>query len=331
MVFGFPLTETERREKFVRFLGLEKTLDLVRSHFISFLDSERREEFVRFLESEKTRDAVKSQFISFLHSDEGKKLSVELLKQALADRELAPIIKGAETSLKNLAAEQVASFQTDAEMKLKESAASHTVELERKARKAAQDIAGQANRVYQDLRDHVSLHQAEMERKARKAAQDIADRADLVYQDVRDHLSLYQAKIAEAVREQLPILIRKEIERVHQDVRDRLAVSELIRKEIERHERSRSLPEEMEEEHIPDSSLNPVFLKRVDSLELSARSASSLKNSNIVYIGDLVQMNEEEMLHITNFGPKSLNEIKEVLAQMGLHLGMEVPGWPPTT
>src|SRR5258706_353903 len=54
-----------------------------------------------------------------------------------------------------------------------------------------------------------------------------------------------------------------------------------------------------------------------------------LKNDNIVYIGDLVQKSEAEMLRTPNFGRKSLNEIKEVLAQMGLHLGMEVPGWPP--
>jgi hypothetical protein len=55
------------------------------------------------------------------------------------------------------------------------------------------------------------------------------------------------------------------------------------------------------------------------------RSANCLKNDNIVYIGDLVQKSEAEMLRTPNFGRKSLNEIKEVLAQMGLHLGMEVP------
>ena len=55
------------------------------------------------------------------------------------------------------------------------------------------------------------------------------------------------------------------------------------------------------------------------------RSANCLKNDNIVYIGDLVQKTEEEMLRTPNFGRKSLNEIKEVLAQMGLHLGMEIP------
>ena len=73
----------------------------------------------------------------------------------------------------------------------------------------------------------------------------------------------------------------------------------------------------------------PAFLKKVDELELSVRSANCLKNDNIVYIGDLVQKTEAEMLRTPNFGRKSLNEIKEVLAQMGLHLGMEVPGWPP--
>ena len=73
----------------------------------------------------------------------------------------------------------------------------------------------------------------------------------------------------------------------------------------------------------------PAFLKKVDELELSVRSANCLKNDNIVYIGDLVQKTEAEMLRTPNFGRKSLNEIKEVLAQMGLHLGMDVPGWPP--
>ena len=67
----------------------------------------------------------------------------------------------------------------------------------------------------------------------------------------------------------------------------------------------------------------------MDELELSVRSANCLKNDNIVYIGDLVQKTEAEMLRTPNFGRKSLNEIKEVLASMGLHLGMEVPNWPP--
>ncbi|PPR66491.1 MAG: DNA-directed RNA polymerase subunit alpha, partial [Alphaproteobacteria bacterium MarineAlpha1_Bin1] len=66
-----------------------------------------------------------------------------------------------------------------------------------------------------------------------------------------------------------------------------------------------------------------------DELELSVRSANCLKNDNIIYIGDLVQKTESEMLRTPNFGRKSLNEIKEVLTQMGLHLGMEVVEWPP--
>jgi DNA-directed RNA polymerase subunit alpha len=86
---------------------------------------------------------------------------------------------------------------------------------------------------------------------------------------------------------------------------------------------------EQAEVAIPDLAFNPAFLKKVDELELSVRSANCLKNDNIVYIGDLVQKTEAEMLRTPNFGRKSLNEIKEVLAQMGLHLGMEVPGWPP--
>ncbi len=74
---------------------------------------------------------------------------------------------------------------------------------------------------------------------------------------------------------------------------------------------------------------NVALLKKVDELELSVRSANCLKNDNIVYIGDLIQKSEAEMLRTPNFGRKSLNEIKEVLATMGLHLGMDVPNWPP--
>jgi DNA-directed RNA polymerase subunit alpha len=74
---------------------------------------------------------------------------------------------------------------------------------------------------------------------------------------------------------------------------------------------------------------NPALLKKVDELELSVRSANCLKNDNIVYIGDLIQKTEAEMLRTPNFGRKSLNEIKEVLAALGLHLGMDVPDWPP--
>lgn len=73
---------------------------------------------------------------------------------------------------------------------------------------------------------------------------------------------------------------------------------------------------------------NVNLLKRVDDLELSVRSMNCLRNDNIVYIGDLVQKTENEMLRTPNFGRKSLNEIKEVLSQMGLYLGMQVSGWP---
>ncbi len=74
---------------------------------------------------------------------------------------------------------------------------------------------------------------------------------------------------------------------------------------------------------------NRNLLRRIEELELSVRSANCLKNENVVYIGDLIQKTEAEMLRTPNFGRKSLNEIKEVLAQVGLRLGMEVPNWPP--
>jgi DNA-directed RNA polymerase subunit alpha len=85
-------------------------------------------------------------------------------------------------------------------------------------------------------------------------------------------------------------------------------------------------PSERDDEELP---FNKNLLRKVDELELSVRSANCLKNDNIIYIGDLVQKTESEMLRTPNFGRKSLNEIKEVLSQMGLHLGMEIPNWPP--
>jgi DNA-directed RNA polymerase subunit alpha len=86
---------------------------------------------------------------------------------------------------------------------------------------------------------------------------------------------------------------------------------------------------EMREKTTVEPEFNANLLRRVDELELSVRSANCLKNDNILYIGDLVQKTESEMLRTPNFGRKSLNEIKEVLSQMGLHLGMHVPNWPP--
>ena len=83
------------------------------------------------------------------------------------------------------------------------------------------------------------------------------------------------------------------------------------------------------EEIEDDLPFNRNLLRKVEELELSVRSANCLKNDNIIYIGDLVQKSEQEMLRTPNFGRKSLNEIKEVLASMALSLGMAVTGWPP--
>jgi len=80
---------------------------------------------------------------------------------------------------------------------------------------------------------------------------------------------------------------------------------------------------------VAEPAFNKNLLKKVDELELSVRSMNCLKNDNIIYIGDLVQKSESEMLRTPNFGRKSLNEIKEVLNSMSLFLGMEIPNWPP--
>ncbi len=87
--------------------------------------------------------------------------------------------------------------------------------------------------------------------------------------------------------------------------------------------------ETVKETKSSEPEFNRNLLKRVEELELSVRSMNCLKNDNIIYIGDLVQKTEPEMLRTPNFGRKSLNEIKEVLNNMSLYLGMEVPNWPP--
>ena len=86
---------------------------------------------------------------------------------------------------------------------------------------------------------------------------------------------------------------------------------------------------DIRDEDEDELEFNPLLLKKVDELELSVRSANCLKNDNIVYIGDLIQKTEAGMLRTPNFGRKSLNEIKEVLTSMQLHLGMDVTEWPP--
>ncbi|MCX7338722.1 MAG: DNA-directed RNA polymerase subunit alpha [Alphaproteobacteria bacterium] len=91
-------------------------------------------------------------------------------------------------------------------------------------------------------------------------------------------------------------------------------------------EEPKSAEKKDSKEELP---FNRNLLKKVDELELSVRSANCLKNENIFYIGDLVQKSDNDMLKTPNFGRKSLNEIKEVLSQMGLGFGMVIPNWPP--
>lgn len=86
------------------------------------------------------------------------------------------------------------------------------------------------------------------------------------------------------------------------------------------------------EEEQPESKgieIDPILLRPVDDLELTVRSANCLKAENINYIGDLIQRTEVELLKTPNLGKKSLTEIKDVLAQYGLSLGMRLENWPP--
>jgi DNA-directed RNA polymerase subunit alpha len=84
-----------------------------------------------------------------------------------------------------------------------------------------------------------------------------------------------------------------------------------------------------EEEEAEEDKLNENLFRPVSELELSVRSANCLKNANITLIGELVQKSENEMLKTKNFGRKSLNEIKEILSEMGLSLGMKLDNFPP--
>lgn len=81
-------------------------------------------------------------------------------------------------------------------------------------------------------------------------------------------------------------------------------------------------------EEMPAAALNDNLYRSVDELEFSVRSQNCLQNADIKYIGELVQKTEQEMLKTKNFGHKSLNEIKEVLREMGLELGMKLDSFP---
>src|SRR3989338_6631348 len=88
-------------------------------------------------------------------------------------------------------------------------------------------------------------------------------------------------------------------------------------------------PKPQTQEESPPVALNDNLFRSVDELEFSVRSQNCLQNADIKYIGELVQKTEQEMLKTKNFGHKSLNEIKEVLREMALELGMKVEHFPP--
>lgn len=85
----------------------------------------------------------------------------------------------------------------------------------------------------------------------------------------------------------------------------------------------------IEEEEEEEVIIDPALLRSIDDLELTVRSANCLKAEKIDYVGDLVLRTEMELLKTPNLGKKSLNEIKDVLAQQGLRLGMVLENWPP--
>jgi len=88
--------------------------------------------------------------------------------------------------------------------------------------------------------------------------------------------------------------------------------------------------EEVKEPEKPVETMNPIFLRQIDDLELTVRSTNCLKSEHVFFIGDLVQCSEADLLKTPNLGRKSLNEIKNILANRGLSLSMKVEDWPPT-
>jgi DNA-directed RNA polymerase subunit alpha len=94
-------------------------------------------------------------------------------------------------------------------------------------------------------------------------------------------------------------------------------------------ESEESIVEEKEAEPTPEATgIDAVLSRSIDELDLSVRSANCLKNANIHTLRDLVRRSEKEMLETKNFGRKSLEEVQEVLADLGLRLGMDVPQEP---
>jgi len=91
------------------------------------------------------------------------------------------------------------------------------------------------------------------------------------------------------------------------------------------------IEEEVQSSPEPKRKWNEHLFRRIDEIELSVRSANCLENADIKYIGELVQKTEAEMLRTKNFGRKSLNEIKEILTEMGLSLGMKLDDFPLRT
>jgi DNA-directed RNA polymerase subunit alpha len=85
----------------------------------------------------------------------------------------------------------------------------------------------------------------------------------------------------------------------------------------------------VQEVQTVDARVNENLYKSVDEMELSVRAANCLENAGIRYLGELVVRSESEMLKTKNFGRKTLNEIKDILAEMGLHLGMKIEGFDP--
>jgi hypothetical protein len=135
--------------------------------------------------------------------------------------------------------------------------------------------------------------------------------------------NLRHAKLANAK------LTKTELRNAIVDLRELIQATDWEKAELDENVRKEAMQLKEQLDAFSDIGFNPGFLRKISELELSVRTDHGLVSDNIAYVGDLVLKSEAEVLRIPNVGRKRLNEIKEVLAQMGLHLGMETPGWPP--
>ena len=124
-------------------------------------------------------------------------------------------------------------------------------------------------------------------------------------------------------------LTKTELRSAILDPRELIRAADWEKAELDENVRNEAMQLKRNLEAFSDIEFNPALLMKIRKLKFSARTERALVADKIAYVGDLILKSEAEVIRIPNLGRKSLNEIKEILAQMGLHFGMETPVWPP--